>query len=225
MTSTLDPRTGYFVDQFQKVRDPFRTSHWRLRFNIPLIKAQIGGSLIPDINTDDDISVIIKSATIPKLEVNVAEQWYMGQSEIFTTNSTYDKESTFDIVEPQDARGLRFLGRWQQLAHNTDLYQLGQLGTSVVDPVNDVGINLGSAKYPSTFNGGKSVVRNSGWVFLELYDYTLGTTLLRLDYINIFPKNIGGMQLKYEGSDLAGYTATFGHDRHRITFPSNGTIT
>ena len=222
--STLDKRTGYFVDSIHRVRDPIRNSHWRLRFNIPLITAQIGKDLIPDISSDDDISVVIKSATIPKLEVNTAEAWYMGQSEIFTTNSTYSKESTFKIVEPQDVRAYRFLGRWQQLAHNTDVFQWGALGTSVVDPTKDRGVNLGSNKYTATDDGGKSVVRNQSWVYLELYDYTTGETILRVDYINIFPKSLGELQLSHEGSELGTYDAVFAHDRHRTTFPKNGKI-
>src|ERR1035437_3265478 len=131
---TLDKRNGYFVTTMSTLRDPIRTTHWRLRFNVPLIKAEIGGSLVPDVNTDDDIAVMVKTASVPKVIINSAESWYMGQKIYFQTNSEYDKETIFNIQETADVRGFRFLGKWSELAHNTDLYQLGSLGTSVIDP-------------------------------------------------------------------------------------------
>ena len=223
--STLDKKTGYWVTQIENVRDPIRTSHWRLRFNIPLIKAQLGTvDFISDITSDDDLSVIVKSAKIPKAITNTAEAWYMGQSVVFPTNTTYDQESSFSILEPADVRGFRFLGKWQQLVHNTDIYQYGSNGSSLISPTNERGINLGSAKYTSTFDSGKSVIRNSGWIYLELYDYTLGEVLLRVDYINIFPTAIGEIDLNHNASELATYTASFKHDRFNITIPKNGTI-
>lgn len=221
--STLDKRTGYFITQIENVRDPIRTTHWRLRFNVPLIKAQLGTDICPDVKSDDEICVMIKTAKIPKLLINTAEAWFMGQSVLFTTNTDYEKESNFDILEPADVRGFRFLGKWNQLAHNTDLYQNGSLGTSVIDPNSERGINLGSAKYTSTFDSGKSVVRNSGWVYLELYDYTLGEVILRVEYINIFPASIGELNLSHEEANLGRYTALFKHDRFRIVLPKGGT--
>ncbi len=223
--ATLDKRNGYWITQIENVRDPIRTSHWRLRFNVPLIKAQLGSSdLFKDINSDDDLSVMVKTAKIPKVTTNTAEAWYMGQSESFTTNTTYETESTFSILEPADVRGYRFLGKWHQLAHNTDLYQLGSSDSSVISPENERGINLGSAKYTSTFDGGKSVVRNRNWVYLELYDYTLGEVLMRVNYVNMFPTSLGDLDLSHESSDLGKYQATFKHDRITITLPKDGKI-
>jgi hypothetical protein len=220
----LDKRNGYFVTALSTLRDPIRTSHWRLRFNVPLIKAEIGGTLVPDVNTDDDIAVMVKTASVPKVIINSVESWYMGQKIYFQTNTEYDKETSFNIQETADVRGFRFLGKWSELAHNTDLYQLGSLGTSVIDPNNEMGVNLGSAKFPATANGGKSVVRNSGWLYLELYDYTTGETILRVEYINVWPSSLGGFELAYENPDLAKYSATFTHDYYRIVLPNNGLI-
>jgi hypothetical protein len=223
--STLDKSTGYWVSQIENVRDPIRTSHWRLRFNIPLIKAQLGTvDFLDDITSDDEISVMVKTAKIPKAVINTAEAWYMGQSVLFATNTTYDQESSFSILETANVNGYRFLGKWNQLAHNTDIYQYGAQGTSLISPTKERGINLGSAKYTSSYDSGKSVVRNSGWVYLELYDYTLGEVLLRVNYINIFPSTLGELDLSHEASDLGKYTATFKHDRFNITIPKNGTI-
>lgn len=217
----LDKRNGYFVTAMSTLRDPIRTSHWRLRFNVPLIKAQVGGELMPDVNTDDDIAVMIKTASVPKVIINTAESWYMGQKIYFQTNTEYDKETTFNIQETADVRGFRFLGKWSELAHNTDLYQLGKLGTSVINPDTEMGVNLGSAKYN---NGGKSVVRNTGWLYLELYDYTTGETLLRVEYVNVFPSSMGGIALGYDAPELAKYDVTFTHDFYRIILPNNGKI-
>lgn len=220
----LDKRNGYFVNAMNVLRDPIRTTHWRLRFNVPLIKAQVGGELFPDINTDDDISVIVKNANVPKAIINHVDSWYMGQRTIFTTNTEYETESTFNIQETADVRGFRFLGKWSELAHNTDLYQVGSLGTSAIDPDAERGVNLGSAKYPASFDGGKSVVRNRGWLFLELYDYTTGEVVLRVEYINVFPSSLGGFPLSYDNPDLVKYDVTMKHDLYRTILPLNGKI-
>lgn len=220
----LDKRNGYFVTAMSSLRDPIRTSHWRLRFNVPLIKAEIGGDLIPDVNTDDDIAVMVKTSSVPKVIINSVESWYMGQKIYFQTNTEYDKESNFNIQETADVRGFRFLGQWSELAHNTDLYQVGSLGNSAINPNTQRGVNLGSAKFPGNADGGRSVVRNSGWMFLELYDYTTGETILRVEYINVWPSSLGGFELAYENPDLAKYTATFTHDYYRIILPNNGVI-
>lgn len=222
--ATLDKRTGYFVNVMEKVRDPIRTSHWRLRFNVPLIKAQLGPDLMEDISGDDDITVMVKTAKIPKLTVNTAEAWWMGQSVLFTTNTEYEKESTFDVLETADVLGYRFLGKWNQLAHNTDLYRAGAYENSLINPETQRGVNLGSAKYTKNNDGGKSVVRNVGWVFLELYDYTAGEVLLRVDYTNIFPSSLGELNLSHEGSDLGKYQLTMKHDFFRLTLPKSGKI-
>lgn len=219
----LDKRNGYFVTAMTGLRDPIRTTHWRLRFNVPLIRAQVGGELFPDVVSDDDIAVMVKTASVPKVIINSVESWYMGQKVYFTTNTEYDKESSFSIQETADVRGFRFLGKWSELAHNTDLYHVGALGESAIDP-NQRGVNLGSAKYPATADGGNSVVRNSGWLFLELYDYTTGEVILRVEYINVFPSSLGGFSLGYDNADLAKYDATFTHDYYRIILPKNGKI-
>lgn len=221
--ATLDKATGYFQYPLEQVKDPIRTSHWRLRFNVPLIKAQVGDTFLSDVNSDDDISVMIKTAKMPKLDINTAEAWYMGQSVQFATNSTYEKESSFEVLETEDVRGYRFLGLWHQLAHNTDLIQNGSYGTHAISPTETRGINLGSAKYTSTADSGKSVVRNTNWMYLELYDYTTGEVVVRVNYINAFPSSLGDFSLSYEGSDLVKYTVVFKHDFHRIVIGKDGT--
>lgn len=220
----LDKRNGYFVGALSTLRDPIRTTHWRLRFNVPLIKTQVGGELFPDVNSDDDIAVMVKTASVPKVVINHVDSWYMGQRTIFATNTEYDTESTFNIQETADVRGFRFLGKWSELAHNTDLYQVGVLGQSAIDPDAERGVNLGSAKYPANFDDGKSVVRNRGWLFLELYDYTTGEVILRVEYVNVFPSSLGGFPLAFDNPDLVKYDVTFKHDLYRIILPNNGKI-
>lgn len=229
--AALDRTNGYFIDSLNNLRDPIRTNLWRLNFNIAAIKANFPSGLdfLSDIEDTDSISFMVRSATVPKITVNSAESWYMGQSSKFSTNTEYAPTSTFEIEERQDVKGWRFLLMWNQHVHNTDaLYhtKLDEAGTNrVIDPESDTPVGLGTNKYPSSFNRGLSLTRNTDWVSLDLYDYTTGEIIMRVSYVNFWPSEIGEASLSYENPTLMKYTFTATHDRYKYVVPKiNGKI-
>src|ERR1019366_8791966 len=153
---------GYWVTQMENQRDPLRTTHWRLRVNVPGIKSQMAASannLLKDINTDDDISVIVKDSTIPKIVINTVQSWYMGQSIDFPTNTEFEKTSTLGIQETSDLIGFRFFGLWNQQVHNVDAIDADTQDNAVINQT-DVGINMGAGKFSVT-DIPTSVIRNN----------------------------------------------------------------
>lgn len=214
--------TGYFVTAMESLRDPIRSTHWRLRFNVPAIKSQMGASatkLLQGIDTDDDLSIMVKTTSIPKIVINTAQAYYMGQSIDFATNTEFEKTSSLELLEPSDMIGMRFLGLWNQLVHNVDAIDVDTDGNAAISPDGELGVNLGAGKFSVT-DFAKSVVRNSGWVYLEMYDYTYGNVLFRVNYINCWPKEIGGGSLAHEGPNLVKFNVTLNHDRYKFILPS-----
>lgn len=213
---------GYWLGQMEQQRDPIRTTHWRLRVNVPAIKAQMAASAtnwLKDINTDDDISVIVKDANVPKIVHETVKSWYMGQNIEFPTNTTFENQSTFQIQETSDLIGFRFFGLWHQLVHNVDAIDADTQDAPAINPT-DVPFNTGAGKFSVT-DFPSSVIRNNGWVNLELYDYTKSIVLLRVNYINAFPKEIMGSQLSFEQASLLKWNLVLNHDRYKFVFPSN----
>lgn len=212
---------GYGLAQMENQRDAIRTTHWRLRVNVPAIKGQMPASAtawLKDINTDDDLTVIVKSANLPKITTETVKSWYMGQNIEFPTNTTFENQSTFEVQETSDLIGFRFFGLWHQLVHNMDVIDADVQDTPAINPT-DVPLNTGAGKFSVT-DFPTSVIRNNGWVSLELYDYTKSITLLRVNYINAFPKEVMGSQLSFEQASLLKWNLVLNHDRYKFVIPS-----
>lgn len=219
---STDKSNFYWISQMESQRDPIRTTHWRFRVNTSkVINAMGNPEALRDIESDKDISVIVKNAEIPKVVTNFADAFFMGQKMGFATNTDFDHESTFEILETSDLIGLRFFGYWHQYVHNVGLLTVDKPDKQAIDPNSDtgMGVNLGAGKftqdiYPST------VSRNTDWVWLELYDYTQGVVLFRVSYVNFVPKSIGGINIKHEGANLATWSLQSRQDAYNFVIPS-----
>lgn len=215
----MDKSNFYWLTQMANQRDPIRTTHWRFRVNVTSILSAMGNpSALSDITTDGDISVLVKTGTVPKIIVNSADSFFMGQKMAFATNSDFDTELDWEIQETADLKAFRFFMIWSQFVHNTGSIKSDTIDTNVIDPTT-VGLNLGSGKFTQT-DYPNSVVRNNDVVWLELYDYTQGYVLWRCSFVNFWPKSVGGISLSHESPALAKWTLQSHQDYYNFVIPS-----
>jgi len=218
----IDKSNFYWVSAMTSQRDPIRTTHWRLRVNTQAVKTAMGNpSILADINGDTDISVIVKTGSVPKILINSADSFFMGQKMAFATNTEFDTESDWEVQETSDLIALRFFGMWNQYVHNVGALTIDKPANQAIDPNSStgMGMNLGSGKFTST-DYPNSLVRNTDWVWLELYDYTQGVVLFRVSFVNFWPKSFGGIQLTHESPSLAKWTLGSHQDYYTYVIPS-----
>lgn len=215
-----DKSNFYWITQMMKQRDPIRTTHWRLRINTTALKTAMGNpTILNDINSDNDLTVLIKSGTVPTVSVNTADSWYMGQKMAFATNSEFDYNLDWTIQESADLKAFRFFALWNQHVHNVNALAIDKYNNPAIDAIKDTGVNLGSGKFTAE-DYPNSVVRNTDWIWLELYDYTQGYVLLRVSFVNFFPKKVGGISLQYDQGGLATWQLTSNQDAYEYVVPS-----
>jgi hypothetical protein len=217
-----DKSNFYWISQMSSQRDPIRTTHWRLRVNTAAIKTAMGNpSILSDITNDQDLSVLVKTGTIPKVVVQTADSFFMGQKMAFATNTEFDTELDWEIQETSDLKAFRFFALWNQYVHNVGALTIDTPSTAAIDPTatNGMGVNLGSGKFTQT-DFPNSVVRNNDTIWLELYDYTQGVVLWRCSFVNFFPKSVGGISLSHESPALAKWTMTSHQDYYNFVVPS-----
>lgn len=223
----VDKSNFYWISQMTSQRDPIRTTHWRLRINTAALKTAMGNpSILADINNDQDLSVLVKTGNVPKVVINSADSFFMGQKMAFATNTEFDTELEWNIQETSDLKAFRFFALWNQYVHNVGAMTIDNPSKQVIDPnaENGVGINLGSGKFTQV-DYPNSVVRNSDWVWLELYDYTQGYVLFRCSFVNFWPKSVGGITLNHETPGLATWSLQSHQDYYNYVVPSkNGSM-
>lgn len=219
----VDKSNFYWISQMTSQRDPIRTTHWRFRVNVAAIKTAMGNpAILSDITNDQDLSVLVKTGTIPKVIINSADSFFMGQKMAFATNTEFDTELDWEIQETADLKAFRFFSIWNQYVHNTGAVTIDKPSNAAIDPNSDsgMGVNLGSGKFTQN-DYPNSVVRNNDLVWLELYDYTQGVVLWRCSFVNFWPKQVGGISLNHEGPALAKWTLQSHQDYYNYVVPSN----
>ena len=229
--------SGYFTTALEKIRDPIRTSHWRLAFDgAALMKiVNFGFNSTDNVSESEalnNLSLICESVTVPKSETNTKDSWWMGQPISFATNTTYDRDMTVEVQETADLMGYRYLLGWAQLAHNVNIVQTASDNSamSVGDAealINSekVGVNLGERKFDGTGIGStpslkENAVRNSTLLQLQLFDYTTGNILTKIVFRNIYPQMVGSYTLSYDNPDLLSYEVKFHFDYFNIIIPN-----
>lgn len=217
-----DKSNFYWISQMASQRDPIRTTHWRLRINTAALKTAMGNpAILSDITNDQDLSVLVKTGNVPKVVVQTADSFFMGQKMAFATNTEFDTELDWEIQETADLKAFRFFALWNQYVHNVGALTIDNPNNAAIDPnaANGMGVNLGSGKFTQT-DYPNSVVRNNDMVWLELYDYTQGYVLWRCSFVNFFPKSVGGISLSHEAPALAKWTMQSHQDTYNFVVPS-----
>lgn len=214
----VNPKSDFFLGAIDGLRDPFKTTRWRVLIP-PAVFAATGvnptnGDPFGTIAGEDNFALHVKSCTIPEISVEHKEVEYMGFKSFFPVNAKIDAEIEFEAILLEDMRAYEAMLAWEQSIINTGL---------LIDDVNQdrmgqTGLELGLGNHKVGTNPTHEVLRNTS-VRVELYNWMRGDVILRLTLINAFPIKVAGPALAYGNADLAKFKFTLKADRFTIHTP------
>lgn len=215
---SLNKKTDFFLGAIDGLRDPFKTTKWRVLLPPEVFRASglspTNGDTFGSIAGEDNFALHVKGCNIPEISVEYKEVEYMGFKSFFPVNAKIDAEIEFETILLEDMRAYEAILAWEQSIVNTGLL----VDDTDQDRMGATGLELGLGNHKIGTNPTSQVLRNQS-VRVELYNWMRGDVILRLTLVNASPTKVAGPALAYGNADLAKFKFSLRCDRFTIFTP------
>lgn len=216
----FDKTKDFFLGAIDGLRDPFKTTRWRLWIPGEVFLATginpTNGDPFGTVEGESDFSLHIKTAKIPDITVDSGSVDYMGFKSFYPTGAKIDAELDYETIMLEDMRAYEAVLAWQQSVLNTGVL----VDSNNKDRMSQTGLELGLGNHKVATNPTANVLRNQN-VKVELYNWMVGDVILRLNLINAYPIKVTGPSLNYSNAELAKFNFTLKCDRWTVHVPEN----
>jgi len=199
----LDKRYGYFTTAMEKTSEPIRQNRWVVNLNFSELSSS---GQFPDAGT---LTYSIKETDFPGFKTETDSLFYFGVERKLTTSVSNVGQITLTILEGENLIGYNSMLRWLQQCAN-----INQLATKSVDIMSNSRNKEFIINAP---NYSKGEFVNSNVLNIEVFSYVTGAVILRADFKNIRPFDIGNVRLSSESNELYKFNVSFDYDYATIT--------
>lgn len=225
----LDKKNGYFVTKLDQLKDPIRTSHWTLNFDFTeLRKYESNLGITSNTFNSRLLSLTVKDYQPPTIDMETESVYFHGGSKK-ALPTVYNVEDTLTVTmqETSDLVCHANILKWMQYViynYSMDGSSIGEEQTSLTQlPFPFIG--YGSATYR---NAEEQVFGNffinHNVVSADIFDHATGESLIRVNYINIFPTKITQPRLDYSNPSLYQFTVEFKYSRSMYVVPNTNAV-
>lgn len=211
----------FFLSQIDNLRDPVRTTRWRVLipsdvFAASGIQVTNGDQFTNGEDGTDNFALHVKSCQIPTIKLQEGQHHYMGFPQSHPINADIAADINFETILLEDMRAYEAMLGWEQACLNTGIL----VDNTYKDRMNQTGLRLGLGNHKDSENPTAKVLRNAD-IKIELYNWMRGDVIMRLNLINAYPTEIAGFDLSYKQADIANFKFTLHADRWTIQIPED----
>jgi hypothetical protein len=222
MADNTSPSTTMFYQSgIDTIRDPVRSTRWRMFFGAELFKAlpikPTNGTPFDGEAGTDEVSIHIKSSQIPGVRIDLDKIWYMGFPSNYATNVQLEGDIPVEFIMTEDMRSFELVYAWVESVINAGILVNPTGGASRTA---EAGRALGLGTHKDAQDSAHTVVRNSGIIKTNLYNWHTGAEILTVNLINAIPTSIDPTSLQYQQGQLVSFRTNIHYDRFSLSIPT-----